>query len=258
MQRRYCVVVPAHNESLVIEATLTRLIAAGTRPLDIYLVDDCSKDNTGDIARALGVHVLRNDPNIGKAKGILRAVNVFRLAERYEFIGLMDADTLVDLAYFGEMLECFKKKEPEGKAAYRVMRKLKWREIKGKKRFYQWLWPWLFPWIFRKYKPERKLIVAVCGRPISQPYNWLTAYRALNYANGHYVYRRAQGKIGMVAIAPGCATMYRSSVFHKLNWENDTVAEDMFVTIQIYHQNLGQVGYANKAKVYTQTPRTLL
>jgi cellulose synthase/poly-beta-1,6-N-acetylglucosamine synthase-like glycosyltransferase len=209
--RRYCVVVPAHNEEVVIEATLRGLIAAGTRPLDIYLVDDCSKDDTGKVARSVGVHVLRNDPNLGKARGIQRAVREFRLTEHYEFIGLMDADTLVDQAYFVELLKGFD--DPE--------------------------------------------VVAACGRPISMAYNWLTAYRQLCYANGHYVYRKAQNKVGMITIAPGCATVYRSSIFDKLEWENDTSAEDFYITIQIYHDGLGKVVYMQNAKVYTQTPRTV-
>jgi cellulose synthase/poly-beta-1,6-N-acetylglucosamine synthase-like glycosyltransferase len=105
---------------------------------------------------------------------------------------------------------------------------------------------------------ESPEVVIVCGRPISVAYNWLTAYRALCYANGHFVYRKAQGRVGMICIAPGCSTMYRSSIFDKLDWMNGTSAEDMYVTIQAYHERLGKIAYAGEAKVYTQTPNTLL
>ncbi len=209
--KRFCVVVPAHNEALVIEKTLRALIAAGATPGDIYLVDDCSSDNTGDIAFSLGVTVLRNNPNLGKARAVSRIVEVYDLYNQYEFIGLMDADTIVDPNYFTEMLKGFEDKE----------------------------------------------VVVTCGRPISVAHNWLTAHRALCYANGHYVYRKAQTKIGVVCIAPGCSTMYRSSIFSKLNWHAGTVAEDMYVTIQIHHEKLGKVAYMGNARVYTQTPRTL-
>lgn len=207
----FCVVVPARNESVMIASTLKGLMAAGALAEDIYLIDDCSSDGTGDIGRELGVNVLRNDPNLGKALAVQRGVSEFHLSERYEFIALMDADTLVDPTYFTEMLKSFE--DPE--------------------------------------------VVVACGRPISVAYNWLTAYRALCYANGHYVYRKAQGKIGMVCIAPGCSTMYRSTVFDRLDWNNDTVAEDMHVTIQVHHERLGKVAYVVGAKVYTQTPRDL-
>lgn len=209
--KKFCVVIPARNEEVMIADTICGLIAAGASVKDIYLVDDCSDDNTGYIGRLLGVHVHRNDPNVGKALAIKRVVEEFRLNKRYKFIALMDADTLVDISYFDEMLQSFDDKE----------------------------------------------VVVACGRPISVAHNWLTAYRALCYANGHYVYRKAQGKMGMVCIAPGCSTMYRSSIFDKLEWTNGTVAEDMYVTIQVYHENLGKVAYVVGAKVYTQTPRKL-
>ena len=102
-----CVVVPARDEARVIEATLRSLIAAGIPPGHIYLVDDCSSDNTGDIGRKLGVIVLRNDPNLGKAHAIARAAELFKLHERFEFIALMDADTLVNKEYFVEMRKAF-------------------------------------------------------------------------------------------------------------------------------------------------------
>ncbi len=210
-RKKFCVIVPAHNEEMMIESTLKGLIAAGARPEDIYLVDDCSKDRTGDIGRELGVNVLRNDPNLGKALGIERAFEVFNLTHQYDYVALMDADTLVDVEYFIWMLESFDD-----------------------------------PWV-----------VAACGRPISVRYNWLTAYRALCYANGHYIYRKAQGKLGMVCIAPGCSSMYRTSVFKLLDWRGGTVSEDMDVTIQIHHERLGKIAYVTEAKVYTQTPRTL-
>jgi poly-beta-1,6-N-acetyl-D-glucosamine synthase len=208
---KFCVIVPAHNEAVMIGSTLRGLMAAGALAGDIYLIDDYSSDATGDIGRELGVNVHRNDPNLGKAMAVQYGVRAFKLSERYEFIALMDADTLIDVSYFAEMLKSFE--DPE--------------------------------------------VVVACGRPISVKHNWLTAYRALCYANGHYVYRRAQGKIGMVCIAPGCATMYRSSIFDQLDWENGTVAEDMHVTIQVHHEHLGKVAYVVGAKVYTQTPRDL-
>ncbi|MBP9710759.1 MAG: glycosyltransferase family 2 protein [Candidatus Pacebacteria bacterium] len=210
-RKKFCVIVPAHNEEMMLPNTLRGLIAAGARAEDIYLVDDGSTDNTGDIGREFGVNVLRNDPNIGKALGIERAFEVFNLTNQYDYVALMDADTLVDVDYFTWMLKSFDD-----------------------------------PWV-----------VAACGRPISIRYNWLTAYRALCYANGHYIYRKAQGKLGMVCIAPGCSSMYRTSVFKQLDWKGGTVSEDMDVTIQIHHERLGKIAYVVDAKVYTQTPRTL-
>ncbi|OGG61377.1 hypothetical protein A3C87_00110 [Candidatus Kaiserbacteria bacterium RIFCSPHIGHO2_02_FULL_49_34] len=104
---RICCIVPAKDEAVVIAATLTSLLEAGMHPHDIYLVDDFSSDGTGDIGRELGVTVLRNEPNLGKAHAIARAVDHFELDTRYEFIALMDADTRVNDVYFAEMLSGF-------------------------------------------------------------------------------------------------------------------------------------------------------
>jgi cellulose synthase/poly-beta-1,6-N-acetylglucosamine synthase-like glycosyltransferase len=206
-----CVVVPARNEATVIEATLRSLIAAGVPAVHIYLVDDCSSDGTGDIGRKLGVIVLRNDPNLGKAHAIARVVDTFKLDERFPFIALMDADTIVNEGYFAAMRKAFE--DPE--------------------------------------------VVTACGRPKSRPYNWITAYRAYGYAFTHFVYRGAQSKMRVINVAPGCSTTYRSSIWRKLDWNKDTMVEDMDVTIQIQKYNYGRIVYVPEAVVYTQDPQTL-
>lgn len=206
-----CVIVPARNEEAVIEATLRSLIAAGMPARQIYLIDDGSSDDTGIIGFKVGVNVLRNNPNLGKAHAIARAVQMCELNKRYKFIALMDADTLVNAEYFQEMSKAFN--DPK--------------------------------------------VVTVCGRPKSRPFNWITAYRAYGYAWTHFVYRGAQSKMKVINVAPGCSTTYRSSIWHKLDWNKDTMVEDMDVTIQIQKQNWGRVVYAPKAIVYTQDPQTL-
>ncbi len=296
MKRPFCVIVPAYNEEVVIEGTLKRLIEAGARPSDIYLVDDCSQDATGEIARSLGVHVLRNDPNIGKALGVLRVVREFKLTEFYDYISLMDSDTMVDHGYYNEMIKEFerpiltqhhykelvsdfltmdhssrelsaflKRKAPMLEHASRLLpqgiaehvlrthwRKELFKFLKLDTTTLDDISPLLPEGVRGKYQ-----VVIACGRPIPQLYNWLTEYRALCYANGHYVYRSAQTKFGVVAISPGCSTMFRASTFNRLKWDNPTKAEDMYVTIQVHHEHIGRVVYVGNARVYTQTPRTL-
>ncbi len=206
-----CCIVPARNEATVIEATLRSLMGAGLSPKCIYLVDDFSSDKTGDIGRALGVNVLRNEPNLGKAGAIKRAVEYFKLDERYEFIALMDADTRVDHRYFTEMTAVFSDQE----------------------------------------------VAVACGRPKSRRFNWLTAYRAYSYGYTHFVYRKGQSNIGVINVAPGCATVYRASIWRELDWNKDTITEDMDVTIQIHKKNLGQIKYVPGAVVHTQDPRVI-
>jgi len=100
-------------------------------------------------------------------------------------------------------------------------------------------------------------IVAVCGRPKSLPYNWLTAYRCYSYYMTHAVYRSGQTAMGVITVAPGCSTSFRTSAFKDMQWTTDTIVEDMDCTIQIHKKGLGKITYQPKAVVYTQDPKSL-
>src|SRR5207247_5590872 len=63
------VIVPAYNEAASIADTICSLRAQTVAPADIIVVDDCSTDGTGDIARAHGVTVLRPPVNTGSKAG---------------------------------------------------------------------------------------------------------------------------------------------------------------------------------------------
>jgi len=97
----------------------------------------------------------------------------------------------------------------------------------------------------------------VSGAPHSEKYNWVTAYRALEYTMTLKVYRKGQDKMGVITVAPGCASTYRTAIFAKLDWDNKTLVEDMDVTVQIHRKQLGKVVYTEHAVAYTQDPRTL-
>src|SRR5207245_4589102 len=53
------VIVPAYNEAASVADTIRSLQAQTERPFEIIVVDDCSTDGTGDLARAPGVTVVR-------------------------------------------------------------------------------------------------------------------------------------------------------------------------------------------------------
>ncbi len=63
------VLIPAYNEAVDIENTVGAIQGQTLAPDRILVVDDCSTDGTGDLARAMGVDVIRPDSNLGsKAK----------------------------------------------------------------------------------------------------------------------------------------------------------------------------------------------
>ena len=99
--------------------------------------------------------------------------------------------------------------------------------------------------------------VLVCGAPQSERHNWLTAYRALEYAVTLKAYRAGQHTLGVITVAPGCASTYRTDILGKLDWTGGTLVEDMDLTVQIHRKRLGNIAYTADAIAYTQDPRTL-
>src|SRR5216117_3512281 len=63
------VIVPAYNEAASVADTILSLQAQTAPPREIIVVDDCSTDGTGDVARALGVIVVRPPANTGSKAG---------------------------------------------------------------------------------------------------------------------------------------------------------------------------------------------
>lgn len=59
------VIVPAYNEELTLERTITSLLKQTLPADEIIVVDDYSSDGTGKIAESMGVRVLRPPKNQG-------------------------------------------------------------------------------------------------------------------------------------------------------------------------------------------------
>ncbi len=100
-------------------------------------------------------------------------------------------------------------------------------------------------------------VVVVCGRAKSTPHNWLTAYRCLAYWISHAIYKDGQSNMGVITVTPGCAAAFRADAFAHLDWNSDTIVEDMDCTIQVHRKKLGRMVYQKRAVVSTQDPRTV-
>jgi biofilm PGA synthesis N-glycosyltransferase PgaC len=59
------VIIPAFNEAATLADTVRSLRAQTVRPSEIIVVDDCSTDGTGEVARRLGATVIRPPRNTG-------------------------------------------------------------------------------------------------------------------------------------------------------------------------------------------------
>ncbi len=93
------IVVPDHNEALVIGPVLQRLFALRypRTHFDVLVVADNCSDDTARIARSSSARVLeRNDPQArGKGHALAAAFAVLRW-ERFDAYVVLDADTLAD------------------------------------------------------------------------------------------------------------------------------------------------------------------
>ena len=97
---RAVAVIPAHNEAATIESVVRGCLAHAP----VIVVDDGSSDNTGDLARAAGALVTRNDLGLGYdgaiERGFLRAAE-----EGFEAVVTLDADGQHDPALLPLFLE---------------------------------------------------------------------------------------------------------------------------------------------------------
>ena len=83
------VVIPAYNRVEMVRRAVCS-VNAQTRfaPAELIVVDDCSSDGTGDVARELGADVLRTPRNLGEGG----ARNAGIAATRQPWVALLDSD----------------------------------------------------------------------------------------------------------------------------------------------------------------------
>jgi glycosyltransferase involved in cell wall biosynthesis len=86
-----CVVVPAHQAADEIVACLEGIVGAGFDREDILVVDDGSRDGTGEKAAAFGVRVIRNErplrPALARNRGVAETEG--------DIIVFVDADVVI-------------------------------------------------------------------------------------------------------------------------------------------------------------------
>ncbi|WP_375387193.1 glycosyltransferase [uncultured Amnibacterium sp.] len=215
------ILIAAHNEESVIAATLrsaTQQVDAG----QIFIASDGSTDRTSAIARSFGANVLDVEPNRGKAGALAAAIDHFALAERFEVVMLLDADTKLAHDYMETGLPLFAAPDViavAGTAATNPKPKA----------------PGLLAQVLVAYR-ERVYIV----------FQYLQKFgQAARYAN-------------VVPIVPGFASMYRSRVLSSIDITAKGLAiEDFNMTFEVHAKKLGRIEFRpGAALAYTQDPAT--
>lgn len=100
-QKQLVLLLPAHNEELIIAETIRSAIAAGQEKCDIYVVNDNSSDKTEEIAiRMLGKANVLTVGRSGKALAVKKAIDAFDLVANYTWLHIADADSIFSQDYF--------------------------------------------------------------------------------------------------------------------------------------------------------------
>lgn len=97
---------------------------------------------------------------------------------------------------------------------------------------------------------------AATGYVTSLPGSIISQYRVYEYALGMEVVRRFQALAKVISIIPGPTSIFRSDVFEKLRFNENAIAEDFNVTLQIHRNKLGNIQYIPDAIARTQDPGT--
>lgn len=87
---KHAVIIPAYNEEKNIEQLVRRVIKLGYMPI---VIDDCSKDKTGEIARKSGALTIKHKTNKGKGEAIKTAFRyILEKVPDIEYVAILDAD----------------------------------------------------------------------------------------------------------------------------------------------------------------------
>jgi poly-beta-1,6-N-acetyl-D-glucosamine synthase len=98
---RIALLLPAHNEELIIATTIKSAVAAGQPLKDIYIVDDASIDSTRQEAiKLLPAENILTVEHSGKAMAVRKAVSYFKIEDRYVWLHVADADSVFGPKYF--------------------------------------------------------------------------------------------------------------------------------------------------------------
>jgi cellulose synthase/poly-beta-1,6-N-acetylglucosamine synthase-like glycosyltransferase len=107
-KKRFALIIPAHNEELVISHIIDSLSRQNyPRYLfDIFVIADNCTDKTADIAKKLNVNVYIRNNTEEKGKGFAldwMFGKIFKMEDRYDVVSVFDADNLVSSNYLLEM-----------------------------------------------------------------------------------------------------------------------------------------------------------
>jgi cellulose synthase/poly-beta-1,6-N-acetylglucosamine synthase-like glycosyltransferase len=106
---------------------------------------------------------------------------------------------------------------------------------------------------------EDPAVICAAGQVKSRPYgtNVISIYRACLYFLWQGLFKRLQSAVNAIAIAPGCASTWRTSALRRIEFDHRMSTEDFNLSIAAHRLGLGRIKYVHEAVVWTQDPLTL-
>jgi len=150
------VIVPAYNEASSLADTINSLLNQTLPPSEIIVVDDGSTDATGDVARDLGVTVLRPPKNTGSKAGAQTYALPFVITE---FSIAIDADTVLAPDAIEKLFEAVRDSNVAAASGYVLPRYVK--SVWERGRYVEYLFSFSFFKLIQEHF-ERPLISSGC------------------------------------------------------------------------------------------------
>jgi cellulose synthase/poly-beta-1,6-N-acetylglucosamine synthase-like glycosyltransferase len=215
--------VPAFNEEKHIIKTLKSLVEIDypRNRFEIFVVNDCSTDNTKDIVRKfmndcknqkkysdIRIRLINHKTNKGKAEGLNTAI----ANSSSEFFSCIDADSAIE----------------KDALLYMINDMIK----------------------------DPKLAIVTPVMKVDTPKNWLQKFQRVEYMSSMFV-SRLMGHIDSIYVAPGPFSLYRMSALKKLGkFDGRRNIEDQEIAwrAQKHHLKMRQCAHAF---VYTIAPDTI-
>jgi cellulose synthase/poly-beta-1,6-N-acetylglucosamine synthase-like glycosyltransferase len=212
------VIIPAHNEELVIEGTVRQLLSLVPKN-NIHVVSDGSTDKTASIARGLEVNVLENVTPLGKAGALKKGMGYFQISKHFQAVFFVDADTLIDVNFLKNALPSFSDPEVTVVAGHATT-----------------MW-----------NPEKTSFFGM----------FFVSFRERMYLYMQQIIKYAQTwrRTNMTTIVPGFASIYRSNILPFIDIDpKGLFIEDFNMTFEVQKKRLGRIVYHPDAYAITQDP----
>jgi cellulose synthase/poly-beta-1,6-N-acetylglucosamine synthase-like glycosyltransferase len=215
-QKRFLILIPAHNEETVIGHLVENLIKLDY-PQSLYeicvIADNCT-DATADIARNFGVTVFEHtnlpDEKKGKPHAIKYALDKIgnQLTNKFDALVIFDADNLVTLNYLKEMNNHL---------------------LNGEK---------LLQCYIDTKNPDD---------------NFITLGYATNYFYMNRAWQLAKYKLGLGNAIGGTGFCVDTQVIKKIGWTAESLTEDLEFTMQCLLHGI-RATWCHHARIYDEKP----